>query len=104
MLLDIRAAFDEMVTELDWMDAGTRARAHKKLHAMRPFVGFPDWITNPKELDKFYEGVSFPEFYHMFTYNHKYMYILAQLRKLQYLVCLGRGDRWEAVRDFAQAN
>ncbi|XP_011050967.1 PREDICTED: neprilysin-11-like isoform X1 [Acromyrmex echinatior] len=57
MLLDIRAAFDEMVTELDWMDAGTRARAHKKLHAMRPFVGFPDWITNPKELDKFYEGV-----------------------------------------------
>jgi len=59
MLLDIRAAFDEMVTELDWMDAGTRARAHRKLHAMRPFVGFPDWITNSKELDKFYEGVSF---------------------------------------------
>lgn len=58
MLLDIRAAFDEMVTELDWMDAGTRARAHRKLHAMRPFVGFPDWITNSEELNKFYEGVS----------------------------------------------
>lgn len=57
MLSDIRAAFDEMVTELDWMDSGTRARAHRKLHAMRPFVGFPDWITDPKELDKFYEGV-----------------------------------------------
>ncbi|XP_077258121.1 neprilysin-11 [Temnothorax americanus] len=57
MLLDIRAAFDEMVTELDWMDAGTRARAHRKLQAMRPFVGFPDWVTNPEELDKFYEGV-----------------------------------------------
>lgn len=58
MLLDIRAAFDEMVTELDWMDAGTRARAHRKLQAMRPFVGFPDWITNSVELNKFYEGVS----------------------------------------------
>lgn len=57
MLSDIRAAFDEMVTELDWMDTGTRARAHRKLHAMRPFVGFPNWITDPKELDKFYEGV-----------------------------------------------
>ncbi|KAL6434141.1 hypothetical protein ACFW04_005935 [Cataglyphis niger] len=57
MLSDIRAAFDEMVTELDWMDTGTRARAHRKLHAMRPFVGFPDWVTDPKELDKFYEGV-----------------------------------------------
>lgn len=57
MLLDIRAAFNEMVAELDWMDIDTRARAHRKLHAMRPFVGFPDWITNPKELNKFYEGV-----------------------------------------------
>lgn len=56
MLLDVRAAFDKMVAELDWMDVGTRARAHKKLHAMRPFVGFPDWITNPGKLNKFYEG------------------------------------------------
>ncbi|KAK0158820.1 hypothetical protein PV328_009769 [Microctonus aethiopoides] len=56
MLLDIRAAFDEMVTELEWMDAGTRARAHRKLYAMRPFVGFPEWISDPQKLDKFYEG------------------------------------------------
>ncbi|CAK9802982.1 Endothelin-converting enzyme 1 [Anthophora quadrimaculata] len=55
MLLDIRAAFDEMVAELDWMDAETRARAHRKLHAMRPFVGIPEWITNSSKLDKFYE-------------------------------------------------
>lgn len=58
MLADIREAFDQMVTELDWMDMDTRIRAHKKLHAMRPFVGFPDWITDPKELNKFYNGVS----------------------------------------------
>lgn len=63
MLLDIKAAFDEMVTELDWMDYKTRERAHKKLQAMRPFVGFPDWITNPEKLNKYYEGVSIPFFF-----------------------------------------
>ncbi|XP_026672366.1 neprilysin-4-like isoform X2 [Ceratina calcarata] len=55
MLLDIRAAFDEMVVELDWMDSETKARAHRKLNAMRPFVGIPEWINNSTKLDKFYE-------------------------------------------------
>ncbi|XP_053996829.1 neprilysin-4-like isoform X2 [Hylaeus anthracinus] len=57
MLLDIKAAFDEMVSELDWMDASTRARAHRKLEAMRPYVGIPDWITNVTKLEKYYEGM-----------------------------------------------
>ncbi|XP_076238295.1 neprilysin-11 [Calliopsis andreniformis] len=56
MLMDIRAAFNEMVTELDWMDASTKARAHTKLQAIRPFVGIPEWITNATRLEKFYEG------------------------------------------------
>ncbi|XP_043588923.1 neprilysin-4-like isoform X1 [Bombus pyrosoma] len=56
MLFDIKAAFEQMVAELDWMDAETRAQAHRKLHAIRPFVGIPDWITNSTKLDKFYEG------------------------------------------------
>ena len=54
MLQDVRTAFDKMVAELEWMDAKTREKAHLKLHAMRPFVGFPDWITNPEKLDKYY--------------------------------------------------
>ncbi|XP_061935542.1 endothelin-converting enzyme 1-like isoform X2 [Apis cerana] len=58
MLLDIKAAFDEMVTELDWMDADTKIQAHRKLHAIRPFVGIPDWITNSKKLNKFYEEMN----------------------------------------------
>ncbi|KAF7996611.1 hypothetical protein HCN44_002257 [Aphidius gifuensis] len=57
MLFDIRAAFDEMVSELNWMDDDTKLKAHKKLYAMRPFVGFPEWITDSIKLDKFYEGV-----------------------------------------------
>lgn len=60
MLSDVKEAFNDMVAELDWMDAGTRARAHRKLAAIRPFVGFPDWITNTEKLNKFYDGVSEP--------------------------------------------
>lgn len=58
MLMDIKAAFDEMVAELDWMDDSTKAHAHRKLQAIRPFVGIPKWITNAEKLEKFYEGVS----------------------------------------------
>ena len=61
MLLDVRAAFDEMVAELKWMDVGTRARAHRKLYAMRPFVGFPEWVTDPEKLEKYYEGAEVVE-------------------------------------------
>lgn len=93
MLLDIRAAFDEMVTELDWMDADTRARAHKKLHAMRPFIGVPDWITNHENLNKFYEEVSSPEI----VYDYKVLLI-------QFPVCLDGSDRREAARNFFEAN
>ena len=57
MLMDVKGAFDEMVKELDWMDSSTRERAHIKLHSMRPFVAFPEWIKNPKKLNKFYETV-----------------------------------------------
>ena len=59
MLFDIKAAFDQMIAELDWMDADTRARAHTKLRAIRPFVGIPDWINNSEKLNEFYEGVSY---------------------------------------------
>lgn len=59
MLLDVKAAFEEMLTELDWMDVNTRARAHNKLNAIRPFVGIPEWINNSTKLEKFHEGVSF---------------------------------------------
>lgn len=58
MFLDIKEAFDEMVAELDWMDGSTRAQAHMKLNAMRPFIGIPDWITDSEKFNRFYDGVS----------------------------------------------
>ncbi|XP_078037218.1 endothelin-converting enzyme 1 isoform X2 [Augochlora pura] len=55
MLIDVRDAFDEMLTELDWMDIATKRRAHDKLRAIRPFVGIPEWIADSDKLDKYYE-------------------------------------------------
>jgi predicted metalloendopeptidase len=58
MVNDIRAAFTEIVMELDWMDTETKERTLEKAHAMRPFIGFPGWLLTPGELEKYYEGVS----------------------------------------------
>lgn len=56
MVNDIRTAFTEIVTELDWMDTETKERTLEKAHAMRPFIGFPGWLLTPGELEKYYEG------------------------------------------------
>lgn len=58
MWTDVSSAFDDMLIENHWMDADTKAQARKKLHAMKPFIGFPDWITNPSRLETYYRDVS----------------------------------------------
>ncbi|KAJ9597235.1 hypothetical protein L9F63_011909, partial [Diploptera punctata] len=55
MVNDIRSAFVEIVSDLDWMDEETKQRTLEKAHAMRPFIGFPGWILTPGELEKYYE-------------------------------------------------
>ncbi|XP_046396781.1 neprilysin-4-like [Ischnura elegans] len=56
MVNDVRHAFEEIVKELQWMDAGTKARTLEKLEAMRPFIGFPGWLLSPGELEAYYGG------------------------------------------------
>nr|CAD7439516.1 unnamed protein product [Timema bartmani] len=58
MVNDIRSAFTEIVTELQWMDEETKQRTLDKAHAMRPFIGFPGWLLTPGELEKYYKGAS----------------------------------------------
>jgi putative endopeptidase len=38
----IRQAYSDRIDRLDWMGAQTKARAHRKLDAITPKVGFPD--------------------------------------------------------------
>ncbi|XP_059491150.1 neprilysin-4-like isoform X2 [Neocloeon triangulifer] len=57
MVNDIHVAFEEMVHNLDWMDDSTKNRTLEKAHAIRPFVGFPEWLLYPGELERYYHGM-----------------------------------------------
>ncbi|CAG0895500.1 unnamed protein product [Darwinula stevensoni] len=55
---DLRAAFDGILDEIDWMDAATRENARKKNRAIRAFIGYPDFILDPQALADYYFGIS----------------------------------------------
>lgn len=59
MINNIRAAFDNLVREINWMDAGTKCSTLLKSRAMKSFVGFPEWILKPGKLDEHYAGLKF---------------------------------------------
>ena len=40
------------------MDAETQIKAKAKADAIVTLLGYADWLPNPAELDKYYEGVS----------------------------------------------
>ncbi|XP_054745979.1 neprilysin-3 [Anastrepha obliqua] len=54
MINEIREAFKENLNNLTWMDKRTRERAIDKANAITDMIGFPDYILNPRELDKKY--------------------------------------------------
>ena len=57
MVGDLRSAFIEGFNSLGWMDEKTRAAAKGKAEAINEKVGYPKFIMDSKELDKYYEGV-----------------------------------------------
>lgn len=65
MIENIRLAFDHLVSEITWMDTGTKCSTLEKSHAMKSFVGFPDWILKNGQLDEFYADLSFNSSTHL---------------------------------------
>jgi len=57
MLLNIKGAFSSLVFEADWMDQSTRAVTLEKNRKMNSKIGFPKWLFNEDELNRYYEGV-----------------------------------------------
>lgn len=57
MIHAIRAAFNELLADIDWMDDETRAVAKAKADAMNERIGYPDVITDQVELEKEYRNV-----------------------------------------------
>lgn len=58
MIHTIREAFNELLTENQWMDDETRAVAKEKADAMNERIGYPQLITNGTELIREYASVS----------------------------------------------
>jgi hypothetical protein len=58
MLVDIQWAFSSLVRSADWMDKDTKTATLEKAAAVKHFVGFPEWLLDKDELERYYEGVS----------------------------------------------
>ncbi|XP_078010791.1 endothelin-converting enzyme 2 isoform X7 [Phascolarctos cinereus] len=85
MISEIRAAFEEALGHLVWMDEKTRQAATEKADAIYDMIGFPDFILDPKELDDVYDGYEVSEdsfFQNMLNlYNFSAKVMADQLRK-----------------------
>ncbi|XP_075426969.1 endothelin-converting enzyme 2 isoform X1 [Ascaphus truei] len=85
MIAEIRAAFEETLDGLTWMDEKTQKAAKKKADAIYDMIGFPDFILDTKELDEVYDGYEVSEdsfFQNMLNfYNFSAKVMAEQLRK-----------------------
>jgi hypothetical protein len=55
------------------MDADTKIATTDKAAAVKQFVGFPEWLLDKDELQYYYEGVSKPRHFCLFSsYVFKY--------------------------------
>jgi predicted metalloendopeptidase len=68
MLADIQWAFSALVRSVDWMDADTKIASLEKAAAVKQFVGFPEWLLDKDELQGYYEGVSKPRHFGLFSF------------------------------------
>ncbi|XP_029435165.1 endothelin-converting enzyme 1 isoform X2 [Rhinatrema bivittatum] len=86
MITEIKAAFEESLTNLHWMDEDTRKAAKEKADAIYEMIGYPKFIMDPKELDKvFNEYEVLPALYFdnvMQFYNFSAKVMAEQLRKV----------------------
>lgn len=57
MTENIIRAFEDTIYRTEWMDESTRMKTISKLHAIRVFVGHPEWIMNETQLDGYYDQV-----------------------------------------------
>lgn len=57
MINEIRTAFKDNLSKLNWMDKETRTLADEKADAISDMIGFPDYILDPLQLDEKYKDL-----------------------------------------------
>jgi predicted metalloendopeptidase len=58
MIKDLKESFSALVGESDWLDNITKHKSLDKLNAIIENVGYPDWMLDNNELDKYYNLVN----------------------------------------------
>ncbi|OBS60564.1 hypothetical protein A6R68_08331 [Neotoma lepida] len=85
IILEIKKAFEESLSTLKWMDEDTRRSAKEKADAIYNMIGYPNFIMDPKELDKvFNDYTAVPDLYFenaMRFFNFSWRVTADQLRK-----------------------
>lgn len=57
MIHTIRTAFNELLTENQWMDNATKVVAQHKANSMNERIGYPDFLKDSKQLSREYSLV-----------------------------------------------
>ncbi|XP_045154875.1 endothelin-converting enzyme 1 [Echinops telfairi] len=85
IIMEIKKAFEESLSTLKWMDEDTRKSAREKAEAIYNMIGYPNFIMDPKELDKvFNDYTAVPDLYFenaMRFFNFSWRVTADQLRK-----------------------
>lgn len=58
MINEVRAALQENLRNLEWMDRETREIAEEKVDAISNMIGFPDYILDPALLDENFKDLN----------------------------------------------
>ena len=86
MVSNIREEFDQMVLETDWMDAYTKYASLEKSKAMKPLIGFPEWILDVKKLERHYQGVGV-DYLNQDSTVYVYSTVQYSYRSVQLIIC-----------------
>lgn len=57
MVNNIKAEFENILNNVEWMDDKTRASAHTKVKAMATHIGYPDELMDDKKLEEYYQDL-----------------------------------------------
>ncbi|XP_014091152.2 neprilysin-2 isoform X1 [Bactrocera oleae] len=57
MVHQIRGVFDNILSEVDWMDDITKKEAKRKLYAMTTHIGYPDEMLDNSKLEEYYRNL-----------------------------------------------
>ncbi|XP_030030062.2 endothelin-converting enzyme 2 [Manduca sexta] len=57
MIDELKNALAHLVGQVNWMDDNTKLATYLKIIQMKTLIGFPEWLFEKGELEKYYDGI-----------------------------------------------